>query len=112
MVLPARYDGADLVPAWVDGVLVGPHAATRVPPGGVPSTGHATRGLRVYVAVRGGVDVPPVLGSRAGDQLSGLGPAPLRDGEILPSEPLVPGAVQVPPDSRPVVFARADRAPR
>jgi biotin-dependent carboxylase-like uncharacterized protein len=41
-------------------------------------------GLRTYLSVRGGVDVPAVLGSRASDVLSGLGPAPLRVGDILP----------------------------
>ena len=46
--------------------------------------GIATTGLRTYVAVRGGVDVPPVLGSRATDTLSGIGPDPLRDGDRLP----------------------------
>lgn len=171
--------GAEVL-ADVDGVPVAPHAATRVPPGGVLRTGTAARGLRLYVAVRGGLDVPPVLGSRAADRLAGIGPAPLRPGDTLPlgtdvvgsaqpwadpprdwpgtvvlrvapgprpdwfapgeferllvgrfavspasdrvalrldgppveradrgelpSEPLVPGAVQVPPDGRPVVF--------
>ena len=42
--------------------------------------GPATVGLRTYVAVRGGVDVPPELGSRSTDVLSGLGPAPLTAG--------------------------------
>ena len=168
------------VPADVDGVPIAPHAATRVPPGGVLRTGTATRGLRLYLAVRGGLDVPPVLGSRAADRLAGLGPAAPGAGDVLPvgaevvdaaqpwadpprdwpetavlrvtpgpradwfapgafdrllgaryavtpasdrvalrldgppvgradrgelpSEPLVPGAVQVPPDGRPVVF--------
>jgi allophanate hydrolase subunit 2 len=36
------------------------------------------------VAVRGGIDVPPVLGSRSADLRSGLGPAPLRAGDLLP----------------------------
>jgi biotin-dependent carboxylase-like uncharacterized protein len=40
-------------------------------------------GLRTYVAVRGGIDVPPVLGSRSTDLLSGLGPAPLTAGQTL-----------------------------
>jgi biotin-dependent carboxylase-like uncharacterized protein len=135
------------------------------------------RGVRSYLAVRGGVTVPPVLGSRSTDTLSGIGPAPLRagdripvgtsggdvvgasaaepaprtvlpvrlgprddwftpaaraallaatwtvrpesdrvgvrlDGPVLararpgelPSEPTLPGAVQVPPDGRPIVF--------
>ena len=37
----------------------------------------AVRGVRSYVAVDGGVDAPAVLGSRATDLLSGLGPPPL-----------------------------------
>lgn len=41
-------------------------------------------GLRNYLAVRGGIDVPPVLGSRSTDLLSDLGPAPLRPGDRLP----------------------------
>jgi biotin-dependent carboxylase-like uncharacterized protein len=41
-------------------------------------------GLRTYVAVRGGIDVPAVLGSRSTDVLSGLGPAQVRDGQVLP----------------------------
>jgi biotin-dependent carboxylase-like uncharacterized protein len=46
--------------------------------------GPALVGLRTYVAVSGGIAVPPVLGSRSTDTLSGLGPAPLRDGDSLP----------------------------
>ncbi|PUB27842.1 KipI family sensor histidine kinase inhibitor [Promicromonospora sp. AC04] len=42
------------------------------------------RGVRAYVAVRGGIDVPPVLGSRATDVLAGLGPDPLGSGDLLP----------------------------
>ncbi|MFJ6280095.1 5-oxoprolinase subunit B/C family protein [Arthrobacter subterraneus] len=41
-------------------------------------------GLRTYLAVRGGIDVPPVLGSRATDLMSGIGPAPLTQGAVLP----------------------------
>jgi biotin-dependent carboxylase-like uncharacterized protein len=44
----------------------------------------AEGGARVYLAVAGGLDVGPVLGSRSFDQLSGLGPAPLRAGDLLP----------------------------
>ena len=33
-----------------------------------------------YLAVRGGLDIAPVLGSRSTDTLSGIGPAPLTDG--------------------------------
>ncbi|MCF4122146.1 urea amidolyase family protein [Antribacter sp. KLBMP9083] len=42
------------------------------------------RGVRTYLAVRGGLDVPPVLGSRSTDVLGGLGPAPLTAGTVLP----------------------------
>jgi biotin-dependent carboxylase-like uncharacterized protein len=44
-------------------------------------------GLRTYLSVRGGVDVPPVLGSRASDVLSGVGPEPLKVGDVLPVGP-------------------------
>jgi biotin-dependent carboxylase-like uncharacterized protein len=40
-------------------------------------------GLRSYLAVRGGIDVPAELGSRSTDTLSGLGPPPLRAGDRL-----------------------------
>ncbi|MEV4196790.1 biotin-dependent carboxyltransferase family protein [Micromonospora globbae] len=55
-----------------------------VPAGAVLRIGPASRGVRNWLAVGGGVDVPPVLGSRATDTLSGLGPPPLRDGDRLP----------------------------
>lgn len=42
------------------------------------------QGLRSYLAVRGGLDVPCVLASRAYDALAGLGPAPLAAGHVLP----------------------------
>lgn len=45
---------------------------------GVPRTG-----LRTYLAVRGGVDVAPVLGSRSTDLLAGIGPEPLAAGAEL-----------------------------
>lgn len=45
--------------------------------------GAPERGARTYLAVRGGIDVPAVLGSRSTDLLSGLGPAPLVPGQTL-----------------------------
>ncbi len=45
--------------------------------------GVPTSGLRTYVAVRGGFDVEPVLGSRSTDTLSGLGPDVLSPGAVL-----------------------------
>jgi biotin-dependent carboxylase-like uncharacterized protein len=66
-------------------------------------------GLRSYLAVRGGIDVRPVLGSRSTDTLSGLGPEPLRAGDRLPvgdlrgEEPFVDVAPVRPPSSAPVL---------
>ncbi|MCX5203476.1 biotin-dependent carboxyltransferase family protein [Streptomyces sp. NBC_00237] len=59
-------------------------APVRVPAGEVLDVGRPTAGLRTYVAVAGGVAVEPVLGSRSTDLLSGLGPAPLTSGAVLP----------------------------
>src|SRR4051794_13024409 len=43
----------------------------------------ARRGLRMYLAVRGGLAVDPVLGSASTDLLTGLGPPPLERGTRL-----------------------------
>ncbi|MEU6109008.1 biotin-dependent carboxyltransferase family protein [Streptomyces albidoflavus] len=48
-------------------------------------------GLRSYLAVRGGITVPQVLGSRSRDVLAALGPPPLAPGDVLPAGP-VPAA--------------------
>lgn len=58
-----------------------------VRPGQTVEIGTATRGLRSYVAISGGLAVDQILGSRSTDLLSGLGPAPLRDGDLLPLDP-------------------------
>ena len=55
----------------------------RLPAGAVLEAGPAEWGVRSYLAFSGGVDAAPVLGSRSTDLLSGLGPAPLRDGDRL-----------------------------
>ena len=55
-----------------------------VPTGARIRLGRPIRGLRSYLAVRGGIAVPRVLGSRSSDLLAGIGPAPLRPGDILP----------------------------
>jgi biotin-dependent carboxylase-like uncharacterized protein len=51
--------------------------------GTVIRLGSPRHGLRSYLAVRGGVIVEPVLGSCSTDLLSGLGPRPIRAGDIL-----------------------------
>ncbi|SCG49018.1 5-oxoprolinase subunit C family protein [Micromonospora inositola] len=55
-----------------------------LPAGAVLRIGPTRAGLRTWMAVSGGIDVPPALGSRATDTLSGLGPPPVRDGDRLP----------------------------
>jgi biotin-dependent carboxylase-like uncharacterized protein len=59
-------------------------APVAVPAAAVLGVGRAAAGVRSYLAVTGGVDVPPVLGSRSTDTLTGIGPAPLADGAVLP----------------------------
>jgi len=73
-------------------VRVDGHAAAwgepvTLPAGAVLRVGPARRGVRSYVAVAGGIDVPEMLGSRSTDRLSGIGPPPLTDGQVLPVGP-------------------------
>ncbi|MFI7637586.1 biotin-dependent carboxyltransferase family protein [Nonomuraea sp. NPDC049400] len=85
-----------------------------VPPGAELRLGMPAWGLRTYLAVRGGIAVEPVLGSRSTDSLSGLGPEPLRAGTLLPVGPPEGGiAVDLapPPEPRPAVL-RVTPGPR
>jgi biotin-dependent carboxylase-like uncharacterized protein len=50
----------------------------------------ARRGMRAYLAVAGGIDIPPLMGSRSTDlkaSFGGLGGRALRDGDRLPIGP-------------------------
>lgn len=69
--------------AFVDRRPVASNSWTYAREGQVLTIGRPTQGLRVYLAFAGGIDAPPVLGSRSTDTLSGVGPAPLRRGSIL-----------------------------
>ncbi|TNM59692.1 carboxyltransferase domain-containing protein [Streptomyces sp. NP160] len=62
----------------------------------------AGAGAAAYLAVRGGLDVPRVLGSAATDVMSGLGPAPLRAGDVLAvaGPPWLDAAVPLLPQER------------
>ena len=71
-------------PATVDGRPVGYAAPVAVSAGGELVLGAPPAGLRTYLAVRGGLAVAPVLGSRATDTLSGIGPPVVREGDVLP----------------------------
>lgn len=70
-------------PVAIDGRAAGMYAPINVSAGQVLRVGVPARGLRTYVAVRGGIAVRPVLGSRATDQLAGIGPPPLKAGNVL-----------------------------
>lgn len=63
--------------------------------GDVLTLGAAQRGLRGYVAVRGGLDVPEVLGSRSRDTLAELGPEPLASGDRYAVLPVAAGTPAV-----------------
>ena len=96
-------------PVTVDGRAAPFDAPLTLRAGQVLGLGIPPVGLRSYLAVRGGIGVPPVLGSRSTDTLSGLGPAPLRPGDVLPvgalaaEEPVVDVAPVRAPSSRPVL---------
>ena len=67
----------------VDGTVHGLNSTLVVRAGHVLELTTPTWGLRSYLAVRGGIDVPAVLGSRATDTMSGLGPAALSAGDVV-----------------------------
>lgn len=69
------------------------HVPLAMEPGDVLTVGAPERGLRSYLAVRGGFDVAPVLGSSATDTLAGVGPEPLRMGQGLAVGRRIRGAV-------------------
>jgi biotin-dependent carboxylase-like uncharacterized protein len=70
-------------PATVDGDRVEPETTIDLQDGQTLTQRTPTSGLRSYLAVRGGLDVPAVLGSRSTDTLAGLGPSSLHRGDIL-----------------------------
>lgn len=70
-------------PMSVGGREVAPYSVIWVPDGDVLRLGLPTSGLRSYLAVRGGIEVPRVIDSRSTDTLSAVGPAPLTAGDHL-----------------------------
>jgi biotin-dependent carboxylase-like uncharacterized protein len=70
-------------PAELDGSAVAFAAPVPMPAGSMLRVGTPTSGLRTYLAVRGGLAVAPVLGSRSYDVLAALGPPPVQAGDIL-----------------------------
>ena len=74
--------GADAHPS-VDGIPFGLNSVRHLQPGQVLSLAIPPVGLRSYLAVRGGIAVEPVLGSRSYDTMSQIGPPPLRSGDFV-----------------------------
>ncbi|MCK9897523.1 biotin-dependent carboxyltransferase family protein [Frankia sp. AgB32] len=70
-------------PLELAGRPVGMYAPVDVPAGARLRIDAPDRGVRSYLAIRGGVDVPAVLGSRSRDTLAGIGPEPLAVGSVL-----------------------------
>ena len=64
-------------PVTVNGVADGMYCTIVLSDGDELFIGTSVSGLRTYLAVRGGIGVEPVLGSRSTDTMSGLGPAPV-----------------------------------
>lgn len=81
----------------VDGRETGSHLPIPLQPGQKLTIGRPATGLRCYLTVSGGIAVPPVLGSRSTDVLSGLGPSPLEAGTTVPLGPVagVPSGADV-----------------
>ncbi|KOV75484.1 biotin-dependent carboxyltransferase family protein [Nocardia sp. NRRL S-836] len=67
----------------VGGRLADSHQPLHLAPGTTLEIGTPATGLRTYLAVSGGVDARQELGSRSTDLLSGIGPDPLRDNDVL-----------------------------
>jgi biotin-dependent carboxylase-like uncharacterized protein len=71
-------------PVRLAGRGVAPYGPVEVGPGHEVELGVPDRGARTYLAVRGGLDVPAVFGSRSTDLLGGLGPPAVEAGSRLP----------------------------
>jgi len=107
--------GAQLPPT-VQGRAVPWGQAVSVGAGETVELGRAPTGLRSWLAFAGGIDVPPVLGSRSTDVLTGIGPPALTvGGRLRIGEPPVstPEGSAVPmPMTAEVVTLRMALGPR
>ncbi len=86
------------VPVRVGPREVAMNDSTHVQAGQIVNLGSPTAGLRTYIAVAGGIDVPAVLGSRATDTLCGVGPPPLTAGQRLGLDAATSGVPAAPTD--------------
>ncbi|MDQ0893276.1 5-oxoprolinase subunit C family protein [Agromyces ramosus] len=115
----ARFEGETwfaVTGAWgsvrLDGRAIAPYTAARGRDGAVLEIDLAERGIRYVLAVRGGIDVPAVLGSRSRDTLAGLGPEPIAAAQVLAigdepeaSVPLLDQEAAFPPPAGAVAIA-------
>ena len=86
----------------INGSAVSPRRSHALRAGDRIAVGTAVEGLRVYVAVAGGIDVPAVLGSRAtlvGSRLGGFDGRRLAAGDRLPVANASPGGDRALPDA-------------
>ena len=83
VTLVAAGGEPDAVELRVDGRPVSPGTVVPVGAGQRVAVGRIGTGLRAYLAVSGGFDLPAQLGSRSADVLCGLGPPPLAAGDRL-----------------------------
>jgi biotin-dependent carboxylase-like uncharacterized protein len=79
--------GAESEATVLGGALIGHRQSFAIAAGAQVQLGTPAAELRTYLAVRGGVDVEPIMGSRSTDLLSGLGPSPVASGTRLPIGP-------------------------
>ena len=61
-----------------------PWQPVEIPTGAIVRFGAARSGARCYLSVRGGLDVPLVMGSASVHVMTGVGGRPLRRGDVLP----------------------------
>lgn len=102
-------------PVWVGERPGDVDRAVVVPAGAQLRLGQPPSGLRSYVAVRGGIAVREVLGSRATDTVAGIGPPPVAVGHELPVGPTPPWpvpAVDVAPEVADAAVLRVVLGPR
>jgi biotin-dependent carboxylase-like uncharacterized protein len=67
----------------INHAAVGQNMALFLPAGSRLRLARASVGLRITVAVRGGINAAPVLGSRSYDTLGRIGPPPLQVGHLI-----------------------------
>ena len=98
--------GCDL-PLWLDGTPLSIWQSFVAPHGSVLRLGAPVSGLRAYVAINGGIDSKPVLGSRSTHMASGIGGPdgrPLAAGDELPlggAHDFIPPGAKFPNHLRP-----------